>query len=86
MPDRTARLSALAGTVCISFTGIFVALAEVGPVTAAFFRAAYALPLLVVVRMAWRRRDRRPARLRIGAGAAGSSWPSTWCCGTGPSS
>jgi drug/metabolite transporter (DMT)-like permease len=71
MADRTARISALAGTVCISFTGIFVALADVTPVTAAFFRAAYAIPLLLVLWAAWRRQDRRPARLRIGGAAAG---------------
>ena len=71
MADRTARISALAGTVCISFTGIFVALADVTPVTAAFFHAFYAIPLLLVVRAAWHKRDRRPARLRIGGAAAG---------------
>ncbi|HEY5727135.1 MAG TPA: DMT family transporter [Acidimicrobiia bacterium] len=71
MHGRTARISALAGTVCISFTGIFVALADVTPVTAAFFRAAYAIPLLAVLWVVWRRRDRRPARLRVGGAAAG---------------
>ncbi len=43
------HLLALLGVVSISFSAIFVRLAGVSPVTAAFFRAAYALPALGVV-------------------------------------
>jgi drug/metabolite transporter (DMT)-like permease len=43
------RLLALVGIVGISFSAIFVRLADVSPATAAFFRAAYALPVLLVV-------------------------------------
>lgn len=56
----------------IAFSAILVKLAEVSPSTAAFFRCAYALPLLGL--LAWferRRYGRRPARERwiaLGAG------------------
>jgi drug/metabolite transporter (DMT)-like permease len=66
-----ARWVALAGTVCISFSAIFVALASVSPTTAAFWRGAYALPILVALRWAVRSRDQRSPRLRTGAIVAG---------------
>lgn len=44
------RLTALAGIVIISFSAIFVRLADVAPATAGLFRAAYALPLLWLLR------------------------------------
>jgi drug/metabolite transporter (DMT)-like permease len=44
------RLIALTGVTIISFSAILVRLAEVAPTTAGFFRAAYALPLLWVLR------------------------------------
>lgn len=44
------RLTALTGVVIISFSAIFVGLADVAPATAGFFRAAYALPLLWLLR------------------------------------
>ena len=43
------HLLALAGVLTISFSAIFVRLASVSPVTATFFRAAYAAPVLFVV-------------------------------------
>ena len=66
-------LAALAGAVLISFSAIFFALSEVSPITGAFFRSAYALPVLFVLWFARRSQDRRPAKRRwiaIGAGIA----------------
>jgi len=45
------RLRALFGIAAISFTAIFVRLADVSPTTAALFRAVYALPILIVIRL-----------------------------------
>lgn len=71
-----ARLSALAGIVLISLSAIFVRLADRAPITAAFFRAAYAAPALALLCWALTRRGAqprpRPARLSwlaLGAGA-----------------
>ena len=61
------------GALVIAFSAILVRLAEVSPSTAAFFRCAYALPLLGL--LAWIERRRfgaRPLRERVllwGAGA-----------------
>ena len=66
-------LAALAGAVLISFSAIFFALSDVSPVTGAFFRAAYALPVLFVVWWLRRKQDRRPTSRRsiaVGAGLA----------------
>lgn len=64
------RLRALAGIVAISFSAIFIRLADVSPTTAAFFRALYAIPLLLVVRAMVG--DGRPARARLLSLAAGA--------------
>jgi drug/metabolite transporter (DMT)-like permease len=58
-------LLALLGVLGISFSAIFVRLANVSPVTATFFRTAYAVPVLALV-WAWqsRARARRGLRLR----------------------
>lgn len=53
-------LAALGGAIFISFSAIFFALSEVTPVTGAFFRGVYALPLLVVIWWIRRDRDHRP--------------------------
>lgn len=53
------HLLALLGILGISFSAIFVRLADVSPSTAAFFRTAYAIPALVAVWWVLRRRDRR---------------------------
>jgi len=66
-------LAALAGAVLISFSAIFFALSEVSPITGAFFRSVYALPVLFVLWFARRSQDRRPGKRRwmaIGAGIA----------------
>jgi drug/metabolite transporter (DMT)-like permease len=66
-------LAGVLGALVIAFSAILVRLAEVAPSTAAFFRCAYALPLLAL--LAWierRRYGARPLRERIllwGAGA-----------------
>ena len=65
------HLLALAGILAISFSAIFVRLADVSPDTASFFRAAYALPALLLVWLAFRKRDRRTPRERLLAFGAG---------------
>jgi drug/metabolite transporter (DMT)-like permease len=65
------HLLALVGVVSISFSAVFVRLASVSPVTAAFFRAAYAVPPLHALWLATRGRDRRPRRARLLAAASG---------------
>lgn len=66
-------LAALAGAVMLSFSAIFFALAEVSPTTGAFFRFAYAVPVLLVLWLARKGQDHRPMSRRwiaIGAGLA----------------
>jgi drug/metabolite transporter (DMT)-like permease len=58
------HLLALLGVLSISFSAIFVRLAAVSPVTATFYRAAYAAPILALVWVAQRGRDRRSRRER----------------------
>jgi drug/metabolite transporter (DMT)-like permease len=65
------HLLAFVGVLTISFSAIFVRLAAVSPVTATFYRAAYALPILVLIWLAQRRADRRSARERWLALASG---------------
>jgi drug/metabolite transporter (DMT)-like permease len=65
-------LAGVLGALVIAFSGILVRLAEVSPSTAAFFRCAYALPVLVL--LAWleeRRFGRRPLRERVPLWGAG---------------
>lgn len=63
--------AALLGALMISFSAIFFALSDTSPTTGAFFRAAYAIPVLVVVWLVGRDRDHRPAKRRWLAVAAG---------------
>jgi len=65
------HLLALAGVLSISFSAVFVRLASVSPVTATFFRAVYALPVLAGPWILLRRRDRRTRRDRALAVASG---------------
>ncbi len=65
------RLWAVSGVLIISFSAIFVRLAGVAPTTSAFFRAAYALPFLLVLWLAQRGRRHRPPRDRLIAIGAG---------------
>ncbi|MFQ5524211.1 MAG: DMT family transporter [Acidimicrobiia bacterium] len=64
-------LAALGGAVLISFSAIFFALSATDPVVGAFFRMAYALPVLFFLWYPRRHHDRRPARRRWLAFAAG---------------
>jgi drug/metabolite transporter (DMT)-like permease len=63
------RLAALLGTIIISFSAIFVRLADVAPATAGLFRVVYAFPVLVM--LALRANDDRPMRMRLLALASG---------------
>jgi drug/metabolite transporter (DMT)-like permease len=58
------HLLALLGVLSISFSAVFVRLAAVSPVTATFYRGAYAAPILVVIWLIERSADRRRARDR----------------------
>lgn len=70
-PLRYTRPLALAGVLCISFSAILVRLADASPSTVAFFRTAYALPVLWLIWRVTRRTDQRRARLRLTAAGAG---------------
>ena len=65
------RLLAVAGIIGISFSAVFVRLAEVSPATAAFFRAAYALPPLFLLWLMTRGGDHRSAAMRWMAAGSG---------------
>jgi drug/metabolite transporter (DMT)-like permease len=62
-------LTAVLGALTIAFSAIFVSLADVSPVTAAFFRCAYALPPLAL--LAWSEQRRYGSRA---AGQARLAW------------
>lgn len=65
------RIGATVGVICISFSAILVRAAKVSPSTAAFFRAAYAIPMLAIVWKLWPRDHRRSTKARWVAFAAG---------------
>ena len=65
------HLAAAFGVFLISFSAVFVRLASVEPITAAFFRSFYALPVLFIINR-WRSADGRSARDRGVAVAAGA--------------
>lgn len=67
------KLAALTGATIISFSAIFYSLSGANAMTGAFFRVAYALPVLFVVWFIRRKDDRRTGRQRwlaLGAGIA----------------
>lgn len=68
---RSARRLAIMGIGAISFSAIFVRLANVSPSTAAVFRTGYALPVLAVIWWVVRRRDERGWRARLLPALAG---------------
>lgn len=60
------RVLGLLGVLSISFSAVFIRLAAVSPVTAVFFRAAYAAPILAGIWWWSRARDTRdPAARRL---------------------
>ena len=63
------RLTALIGVIAISFSAIFVRLADVAPATAGLFRAVYALPVLLILNRLVG--DQRSRRLRLTAIVSG---------------
>ena len=65
------RLLAILGVAIISFSGILILLADVAPSAAAFYRTAYALPVLVLCRHYVRSRDHRTRRDHLLAFLAG---------------
>jgi drug/metabolite transporter (DMT)-like permease len=78
--ERPVLAGAL-GALVIAFSAILVRLAEVSPATAAFFRCAYALPLLGL--LAWLERRRygpRPMRERLLALGAGVFFAADLVC------
>jgi drug/metabolite transporter (DMT)-like permease len=58
------HLLALLGVLSISFSAIFVRLAAASPVTATFYRGAYAVPVLLVIWLVQKSQDRRGRRER----------------------
>ena len=70
---RHPARAALAGALAIAFSAILYRSSHVSPETGAFFRCAYALPVLwVLVRFEERRLGPRPRQLRLTAWAAGA--------------
>jgi len=65
------HLAALAGVIAITFSPIFVRLSGLSPATVAFWRLAYALPMVAAAWLVVRKDDHRPLRARAQAGAAG---------------
>ena len=69
------------GVAIISFSAILVRLSEASPVTAAFFRTAYAIPALLLLRTAMRRsstRSKAQRWLAFGAGIAFAADLAAW--------
>ncbi len=79
---RRPRLAALAGALCIAFSGIFYRFAEVSPSTVTFFRCLYGLPVLVLVAWLEQRRHgplaRRTVLLAVIAGVFFAGDLLTW--------
>ena len=65
------HLIAVVGIVAVGLSPIWVALADVSPATAAFFRTSYALPALTLIWLFAGRGDERSARARMLAVASG---------------
>lgn len=62
---------ALLGVLSISFSAVFIRLALVSPVTATFYRAVYAIPILAVIWLRGRASDARGRRERLLAFVSG---------------
>src|SRR5207247_1406928 len=59
------------GVVSISFSAVFIWLALVSPVTATFYRSAYAVPVLAVIWLVGRSADHRTRREHLLAFTSG---------------
>lgn len=72
--ERNALIALLAGASAIAFAPIFVRLSELGPTATAFWRVAFAAPVLLIWLMSEQRRlgpaARRPATARDWLGLA----------------
>ena len=69
--DRRTMLIALAGATLISFAPLLYIQSETAPLTGAFFRMVYALPLLAALVLVLNREDTRDPRARMLAFSAG---------------
>ncbi|MBR80141.1 MAG: hypothetical protein CMA88_05120 [Euryarchaeota archaeon] len=69
--DRRTMLIALGGATLISFAPLLYIQSETTPITGAFFRMAYALPLLAALIVLLNREDTRDTRARMLTFAAG---------------
>ncbi len=63
--DRKNMIIALIGSILISFAPLFYRYSESNPVTGAFFRMAYALPVLLLLIYIFRQEDTRSRESRI---------------------
>ncbi len=70
-PHVKTLTAALSGAVIISFSAILYALSDASPITGAFFRNVYALPVLGLIWLTRRSRDHRPWDRRLVAIGAG---------------
>ena len=62
--DRRTMLIALAGAGAISFAPLLYKLSETNPATGAFFRMAYAVPLLCLIVFLSKKKETRDIRSR----------------------
>ena len=69
--DRRTMLIALAGATLISFAPLLYIQSDTTPLTGAFFRMAYALPILAILVFLLKREDNRDSRSRMLSFAAG---------------
>ncbi len=69
--DRRTMLIALAGATLISFAPLLYTKSETSPLTGAFFRMVYALPVLAILVFLLKREDNRDSRSRMLAFTAG---------------
>ena len=65
---------ALAGATAISFAPMLYAISGEGPLTGAFFRMLYAIPVLWFMSVMWGGADERKGRGKLMAFGAGPYW------------
>jgi len=69
--DRRIMLIALAGASLLSFAPLLYIQSETTPITGAFFRMVYAIPILFILVLYLNREDQRPFKSRMFTFAAG---------------